>query len=45
MASQTIPTLTGDEAYAVIDSKSYGEWDGILDLFDPVARRDAGGAY
>jgi len=34
MASQTIPTLTGDDAYAVIDAKSYGEWNGLLDLFD-----------
>ena len=28
------PTITGDEAYAIINAATYGGWDTALDLFD-----------
>ncbi len=44
MATEAIPTLSPEMATAVINPKSYAEWDGLLDRFDwlrdnmPVAR-------
>ena len=44
MATEATPTLSPDMAIAVIDPRSYAEWDGLLDRFDwlrenmPVAR-------
>lgn len=34
MATKSIPTLSPEMAAAVIDPKSYAEWDGLLDKFD-----------
>lgn len=38
MATQAEPTLTGADAMAVIDPKSYADWDGLLDHFDALRR-------
>ena len=36
MASQAAATISGDEAYAVIDPKNYAAWDSALDLFEKL---------
>lgn len=36
MATATRPTLDPAEAFAVIDPRSYAEWDPLLDLFDTL---------
>ena len=36
MASQAAATISGDEAYAVIDPKNYAAWDSALNLFEKL---------
>jgi cytochrome P450 len=33
MANQSAPTITGDDAYAIINPATYGNWDSALDIF------------
>ncbi len=40
MASQAIPVIKGDDAYAIINPSTYGNWDSALDIFERL-RNDA----
>lgn len=36
MATQTEPTLLGEDADAIVDPNVYADWDGLLDRFDSI---------